>query len=85
LKVTCGIDWSEKHHDIALVDADGQLVARKRVTDDAAGWETLLDLFATYGDSPGAQIPVVIETGRGCWSPVCAPPAARSTRSIRWQ
>jgi transposase len=65
VKVTCGIDWSEKHHDIALVDGDGQLVARKRVTDNVSGWETLLELFATYGDTPGEQIPVAIETGRG--------------------
>lgn len=45
MKVTCGIDWSEKHHDIALIDADGQLVARRRVTDDAAGWKSLLELL----------------------------------------
>jgi transposase len=65
LKVTCGIDWSEKHHDVALVDADGQLVARKRVPDDAAGYKTLLELLAEHGDAPDDQIPVAIETGRG--------------------
>lgn len=25
MKVTCGIDWAEKHHDIALVDDNGSL------------------------------------------------------------
>jgi hypothetical protein len=65
LKVTCGIDWSEKHHDVALVDADGTLVARKRVPDDASGYKTLLELFAEHGDTPEDQIPVAIETGRG--------------------
>jgi hypothetical protein len=25
--VYCGIDWAEGHHDIALVDGDGKLVA----------------------------------------------------------
>jgi transposase len=65
VKMTCGIDWSEKHHDVALVDADGKLVARKRVTDDAAGWKALLDLFAEHGDTPDEQIPVAIETSRG--------------------
>jgi hypothetical protein len=25
--VTCGIDWAEDHHDVALVDAEGQLDA----------------------------------------------------------
>jgi transposase len=65
LKVTCGIDWSEKHHDVALVDADGTLVARRRVTDDVAGWKALLELFAEHGDNPAEPIPVAIETGRG--------------------
>ena len=26
--VTCGIDWAQDHHDIAIVDTDGQLVAK---------------------------------------------------------
>jgi transposase len=64
LKVTCGIDWSEKHHDVALVDADGTLVARRRVTDDVAGWKAPLELFAEHGDNPAEPIPVAIETGR---------------------
>jgi transposase len=63
--VTCGIDWSERHHDVALVDEDGKLVARKRVPDDAAGWKTLLELFAEHGDTPQDPIPVAIETSRG--------------------
>ena len=37
MEVFCGIDWSENHHDIALVDRDGKLVARRRIGDDAAG------------------------------------------------
>jgi hypothetical protein len=34
---TCGIDWSERHHDVAIVDADALVVARARVSNDAAG------------------------------------------------
>ncbi len=26
----CGIDWAEDHHDVALVDAEGALVAKRR-------------------------------------------------------
>lgn len=37
LKVYCGIDWAEKHHDIALVDDEGQLVARRRITETVEG------------------------------------------------
>jgi hypothetical protein len=55
LKVTCGIDWSEKHHDVALVDTDGTLVARRRITDDLAGWKALLEVLAEHGDTPGAE------------------------------
>jgi hypothetical protein len=38
MDVFCGIDWAEDHHDIALADRDGQLLARRRIRDDAAGW-----------------------------------------------
>lgn len=34
--VFCGIDWSERHHDVAIVDRDGQVVAKQRVSDDWA-------------------------------------------------
>ena len=31
VSITCGIDWASDHHDVALIDQDGTLVARKRV------------------------------------------------------
>ncbi|MEU1050234.1 transposase [Streptomyces sp. NPDC005897] len=31
MKILCGIDWASDHHDVALVDADGTLVARVRI------------------------------------------------------
>lgn len=61
----CGIDWSERHHDVAIVDADGALVARQRIGDDAAGLGRLLDMLALAGDGPDTPIPVAIETSRG--------------------
>ena len=42
----CGIDWATAHHDIAVVDADGRVVARGRVGNDAAGFAKLLTLLA---------------------------------------
>ena len=65
MDVFCGIDWAEDHHDIALVDRDGQLLARRRISDDAAGLAALLALLAEHGDSPEDPVPVAIETPRG--------------------
>jgi transposase len=65
MDVYCGIDWAEDHHDMAVVDRDGRLLARRRISDDAAGLAQLLGLLAEHGDTPEAPIPVAIETPRG--------------------
>ena len=64
-KVFCGIDWAEQHHDVAVVDQDGKLIAKKRIHDTLQGWQQLLDLLAAAGDNAQAPIPVAIETPRG--------------------
>ncbi|WP_436845587.1 IS110 family transposase [Streptomyces shenzhenensis] len=63
--IFCGIDWAEHTHDVALVDGSGQLLAKRHITDDAAGYKILLDLLAEYGDTEENPIPVAIETSRG--------------------
>jgi transposase len=65
LDTFCGIDWAEDHHDIALVDRDGGLLARARISDDPAGLARLLELLAAHGDSVEDPVPVAIETPRG--------------------
>jgi transposase len=65
MEVYCGIDWAEDHHDIALADRNGNLLARRRVSNDAAGLAVLLALLCEHGDTPDEQIPVAIETPRG--------------------
>ena len=65
MKLFCGIDWAEAHHDVAIVDENGQLVAKKRIADDPAGMAQLVELFAGVGDGAEDQIPVAIETPRG--------------------
>jgi hypothetical protein len=65
MSVFCGIDWAEQHHDVALVDATGQLIAKARIPDDAAGYRQLLDLLAEHGDTEAEPMPVAIETSRG--------------------
>ena len=65
MEVFCGIDWAEDHHDIALAGRDGQLLARRRISDDPTGLAVLLELPASHGDTAGDLIPVAIETPRG--------------------
>jgi transposase len=63
--VFCGVDWASDHHDVALVDGDGHLVARRRIGDDAAGFAELLAMLSAAGDGPNERVPVAIETPRG--------------------
>jgi hypothetical protein len=65
LRITCGIDWAENHHDVALVDEAGKLVAKRRIGDDVQGYQQLLALLAEAGDSAGEPVPVAVETARG--------------------
>jgi hypothetical protein len=67
LHLYCGIDWATAHHDVAVVDDDGRVVARGRVGNDAAGFAQLLTLLAQAGDTPDNPIPVAIETDHGLW------------------
>jgi transposase len=61
MDICCGIDWAEDHHDVAIVDRDGRLLARRRISDDAAGLAAPLSLLAEHDDSADDPIPVAIE------------------------
>jgi transposase len=65
VKLFCGIDWAETHHDVAIVDENGQLVAKQRITDNPTGLAELVELLAGVGDNVEDPIPVAIETPRG--------------------
>jgi len=65
LSVFAGIDWAERHHDVALVGDSGELVNKRRISDDMDGFVGLLEMLAEAGDSPDDPIPVAIETSRG--------------------
>ncbi len=65
MKAFCGIDWASDHHDIAVVDEAGSLLARARIDDTAEGLDQLLRILADQGDIPEEPIPVAIETSRG--------------------
>lgn len=65
MKLFCGIDWAEAHHDVAIIDENGQLVAKKRITDDPTGFTELIEALTTAGENADEPIPVAIETPRG--------------------
>lgn len=56
---------AERHHDVALADDTGTQLAKRRITDDAAGYRVLLELLAEHGDTAENSIPVAIETSHG--------------------
>lgn len=65
-EIFCGIDWAEKHHDIAIVDAAGRLLAKRRITDDLAGFTALSALLAEHsGAEQFTPVSIGIETDRG--------------------
>jgi transposase len=64
-----GDDWSEKHHDVELVDGSGRVLKRRRLVEGVSGVAVLHDLVGAHLD-PGAgpgQVLVGIETDRGPW------------------
>jgi transposase len=60
--LTCGIDWAEAHHDVAILDGLGDVLAERRIGVDAAGFVELLGLLAECGESADELIPVAIES-----------------------
>ncbi|WP_030918210.1 IS110 family transposase [Streptosporangium amethystogenes] len=66
MRITCGIDWSERHHDIALINVDAAIVTRARIGDDLAGFRRLTELLAEHAGSDGpTSIEIAIETDKG--------------------
>lgn len=63
--IYCGIDWADDHHDVAIIDQVGTVLASARITDDPAGLASLMELLANCGDTPERPIPIAIETSRG--------------------
>jgi transposase len=63
--VFCGIDWAEGHHDVALVDGEGRLVAKRRINETVEGFAELIAMLAAAGNTAETPVPVAIETPRG--------------------
>lgn len=65
-EIFCGIDWAEKHHDVAIVDTAGRLLAKRRITDDLTGFTALSALLAQHSAAEQfTPVDIGIETDRG--------------------
>jgi transposase len=62
--ILIGVDWSEKWHDVCLMDEGGQVLARRRIDDSLAGLTQLQSLIAEHAADP-AEVVIGIETPRG--------------------
>lgn len=59
-----GIDWSERHHDVCVLDQHGQVQATRRVADGVQGLQRLHELLADHAEEP-EQVTIGIELDRG--------------------
>lgn len=62
MTITCGIDWAEAHHDVALIDEHGVVLVRSRIDTGAAGFSALLALIAEHGGAD--DTPIAVETDK---------------------
>ena len=61
-----GDDWSEDHHDVHVMNKEGESLAAKRLPEGAEGMTALHALLAEHAQEAG-QVVVGIETDRGPW------------------
>ncbi len=61
-----GDDWAEAHHDICVMDDQGQRLATKRLPEGLDGIAAFHQLAAAHATNP-AEVVVGIETDRGLW------------------
>lgn len=62
--VFVGIDWSEKHHDICILDREGEVLVRDRIAEGVRGISRLNEMVAEHAEEPEDAI-IGIETDRG--------------------
>jgi transposase len=61
-----GDDWAEDHHDIHVMDDNGERLASRRLPEGLPGISGFHDLVATHAQDPD-QVVIGIETDRGLW------------------
>ncbi len=63
MSITCGIDWAESHHDVAVLNETGEVLARRRIDTGVSGFSQLINLLSEHAENP-AEVPVGIETDK---------------------
>jgi transposase len=59
-----GIDWSERHHDVCVIDETGHTLETARVPEGIDGVARLHAVLATHAEEP-EEVTIAIETDRG--------------------
>jgi transposase len=59
-----GIDWAEAHHDVCVLDHEGEVLATQRVPEGLEGVARLHALLGEHAEEP-TEVVVGIETDRG--------------------
>jgi transposase len=62
--VLIGIDWSEKWHDVCLMDESGRVLGRRRIDDSPVGLTQLQAMIAEHAADP-ADVVIGIEAAHG--------------------
>jgi transposase len=62
--IFAGIDWSEHHHDVCVMDAEGNQLVAIRIPEGLEGVVRLHEVLADHADEPH-EVVVGIETDRG--------------------
>jgi hypothetical protein len=66
MTVFMGDDWAEDHHDVHLMDEEGNKLASRRLSEGLGGIRVFHELVADHAADPG-EVVVGIETDRGLW------------------
>ena len=61
--VSCGADWAEAHHEVAIVDEHGDVLVSARITNNADGLARLLEILSAH-DPDGEQLAVAVSRYR---------------------
>lgn len=64
MRYTVGIDWADNHHDICILDEQGQKTGQLRITHNQTGFDQLLDCIRKL-NVPSEEIGFAIELNHG--------------------